>query len=492
MANFIIWTSIATSNVGSFQDHTFQNETISYQALDWSKENEVSQNTFPRWYRALGPYQLASWLRNHGYTVKIIDFCRYMTIDQIVKITEKNIDSGTIAIGVGTTFWDYNTSVIPNWVNESRAQIENKFTDIKWCLGGANTNQFKNSSSWTTFDGEAENDVLKWLDEISNKKNYRKLFDIKDSSNMFMPDDYIQSYELLPVELGRGCMFKCKFCQYPNIGKKPGTYIKNYHNVYQEILDHHNKWGTTRFYYTDDTVNESVEKVEALAMIAQSVPFKLEWIGYVRPDLIWSKPITSQLLEESGLRSAYFGIESFEKKSSQLIGKGWSGIHGKEWLLNQKQKWNNKITWVSSMIVGIPGQTREQLETDLKWFIENEMHQWVFYGLSIDISNQSNYRSASEFERNYKQYGFEIGTENSILFWKNQGWNSLNSQNFANELNIKSTLFQKPAGWALGELVSLGFDFEDFMYTKIIDLNFRRNHLLAWNFIENYVTKNLL
>ena len=35
----------------------------------------------------------------------------------------------------------------------------------------------------------------------------------------FEKNDFILPGESLPLELSRGCIFKCRFCQYPNIGK---------------------------------------------------------------------------------------------------------------------------------------------------------------------------------------------------------------------------------------------------------------------------------
>jgi hypothetical protein len=500
MANFIIWATpgiseIAKNHYNDIAKKSTNPSSHSYQSLIWHRDRKIDDKEFnhiPRWYRSLGPYQLATWLRNHGYTVKVIDFCLYMTVDQLVGITEKHIDSSTLAIGASTTFWQiYETT--PPWIAKAKKDIENKFKNIKWCLGGHGSNRFK-SDGWEVLEGEGENIVLKWLDEISDRKIYRKPFDILQSSNMFMPDDFIQSYEFLPVELGRGCMFKCKFCQYPNIGKKPGTYLKNYQCLYEEILDHYNKWGTTRFYYTDDTVNESEEKIQALADIAQKLPFKLEWIGYLRADLIWSKPHTSQLLKDSGLRSAFFGIESFERKSSLLIGKGWSGLHAKDWLLEQKQRWKDEINWSVATIVGIPGQTPEQLFDDCDWLIKNNMYWSIFHALHINPAGMGKIATVSEFERNYQEYGFTFPDPiNYPWYWENGDWNYALALQVTDDLSRKGLDHHLLSSWTLGEYASLGYSVDEIINRPHNDfVNNQEVFTKAWNFIESYVTKNLL
>jgi hypothetical protein len=502
MANFIIW---ATSGKSAFDEHRFQNPnnhlpqpTHTYQSYSWHQERnfDLANPKHAKPYRSVGHYQLANWLRGHGYTVKVIDFCLYMTTDQLAEITERHIDQNTLAIGASTTFWrEFSDDQIPAIIDQSKTRIAKKFPNIKWCLGGHLSHRYIQHPGWRVLQGEGENIVLRWLDELSDKTIFRKPFDIKETSNSFTNEDYIQPYEFIPIELGRGCMFKCKFCQFHNIGKKPGTYLKNYECLYREILDHHEKWGTTRFYYTDDTVNESEEKIQALADIAQKLPFKLEWIGFLRADLIWSKPQTSQMLKDSGLRSAYFGIESFERSSSKLIGKGWSGLHAKDWLLEQKLRWKNDINWTISLIVGVPGQTIDQLSADVDWVIKNNMYDCLIFPLNIDLQKPGEITSVSEFEKNYQQYGFVFPDPvNRSWYWENGDWN------YDTALKVAGTLLEEVtknnkifASWNLGEAASLNYDIDELMNRQVVELVRDQDHFnRGWNFIENYVIKNLL
>lgn len=185
--------------------------------------------------RTLGPHQLASWLRRSGYVVKVIDFCNLMTPEQLMKITEAHIEPQTLAIGVSTTFWASETlppridhvHQIPSWVTQARSLLEEKHPHVQWCLGGAQAYLYPDAG-WKRFSGESEDDFLAWLDHLSESRSIaRSAFDIKTSFNAYLSDDCIRPEEVLPIELGRGCMFKCKFCGYDKIGKKPGTYLKS-------------------------------------------------------------------------------------------------------------------------------------------------------------------------------------------------------------------------------------------------------------------------
>ena len=270
--------------------------------------------------RPLGAHQISSWLRNHGYTVKVIDFCHALSTDTLVSLTEMHIDSETVGVGVSTTFWNDIRNVNrmdkdfkkqssanyfePNWVISARENIEKKY-QLNWLLGGGSVtyNQLGYLSTrfeWVKFYNHAEDELLKYMDEKSNKTITRKNFDIKTQTNCFYDDLGLASSETLPIELGRGCQFKCRFCSYPLIGKEKGTYIRDLKHVEEEFIINYEKYGITKYAVMDDTANESTEKIEELANIVQRLPFQLSWVGYNRLDLIGTQKHTIDLLKASG------------------------------------------------------------------------------------------------------------------------------------------------------------------------------------------------
>jgi len=102
MANLILWNSYDGSDLTS---HSF--------------------------VRPLGCHQIANWLSNFGYTVKVIDFCSILTPDQVIHLTEKNIDKDTIAIGLSTTF---TKKVIPTWAEFAKNYIERSYSTYKYSM----------------------------------------------------------------------------------------------------------------------------------------------------------------------------------------------------------------------------------------------------------------------------------------------------------------------------------------------------------------------
>ena len=453
-----------------------------------------THNEVPRPTRVLGPYQLASWLRQQGYVVKVIDFCNSMTLQQLVDITARHIEPQTLTIGASSTFWSNsnsyartlngNGSQLPTWVTLAKQVLSESHAHLHWSLGGTRSWMY-DAKGWTVFHGHAEDEFVKWLDHLSGITHIaRQTFDIKHSCKTFDHSDHIDSHEVLPVELGRGCMFRCKFCAYDLIGKTPGTYLRGYDHVKQEILDHHDRWGTTRFYYVDDTVNESVEKVQALAKIAQSMPFDLEWIGYVRADLISSHPETEQLLLESGMKSPFIGIESFEERSSSLVGKGWSGKHGKDWLLRMRQQWGTAVTWQLGLIIGLPGQTTGQLQQDHQWLMDNDMHSWRWAPLWLAPGKYQ-----SEFSLNSNKHGFAFPDANKPWHWVNAAWDWESAQQLAIDMNSNEH-GRRAAAWMMGDIASLGYAFDHIMSPYISDLPWKEINGLRQIFLDRYVNSH--
>lgn len=448
--------------------------------------------------RPAGVHHLASWLRQHGHSVKVIDFCHIMSTDDLVAITEKNIDSETIAIGVSSSFWDQffrsglenHPFIEPDWVIDARDRLQAKYPEMYWLLGGEKSvlpEHFK--YHWIPFIGYAEDSVLKWVDQNTKKLVRRDSFDITTMRMTYSGDNAIRPSEPLGIELARGCMFKCKFCSYPYVGKEPGTYIRNLDYLKEEFLYNYNEFGTTKYYFLDHTVNDSIDKIRGLADIAQSLPFKLEWIGYNRLDLVMTQPNGAQLLKDSGLRSSCFGIESFGEEASQAIGKGFMSKRGKESLLQLKEFWGPEITWYMSMISGLPGDTRESLQEYSQWNIDNEMYAWGFFGLGISTAENKTFKS--EFDLNYKEYGYRFPIPGNHHYWENDYWNAPQAKQYARELNTIANEHAKLGAWMLAEVTGLGYTFDEVMHIKRKDHPWDKYCSETKAFVDRYVANQL-
>ena len=444
--------------------------------------------------RTIGAYQIAHWIRKNGYSVKVIDFCPFLTPKKIADLTLKWAGDSTVAVGISSSWWTKPYSDLmprrqaesweePDWLLEARALVEEKRPDLKWIAGGAAVEKKKYKLAWKVFGGHAENDVVTWLDQQHGKLKLRPQFDIQELDHRFTEDDCISADETLPIELGRGCKFKCKFCNYPLIGKKPGTYLRSMECVKQEILYNYERWGTTKYYFLDDTVNEDEDKVKQLANLAQSLPFKLSWTGYNRADLIYTKLHTAQWLKDSGLTSAFCGVESLHKDASKLIGKGWSGVHGQDWLPElQHTIWNDEVSLFLSFIVGLEPELEDSLWNTANWCIDNKITDWTFNGLFIYADTTRSW--TSEFDREHEKYGYHFDNPEEPGNWRSDHWTATTAKNVANQLTHYSAPHRKMSTWHLFDASNLGYKLSELSDYNL--LNTEEFKIKFKTFIQQY------
>ena len=421
--------------------------------------------------RPSGPHQIANWLIQHGYSVKVIDFCRELTTSDLVSITKKYIAKDTIAVGVSSTFWgvvgdmseipkDYHirsTRQEPAWVTDARAIVEAAYPQLNWVLGGANS-ELRHALHWDSFGGHPEDIFLKYLDEKASRVRHVPEFSIQTHSGAYMDGLGITKHEVLGMEWGRGCQFSCKFCGYRLLGKKKNTYLRDWGIIKNDLIANYEKYGTTRYIFVDDTVNESTEKIIAMAEIAQSLPFELEWVGYGRLDLIGANKSTVRILKDSGLRSMFFGIESFSPEASTFIDKKWNGTRGKEFLLELKNLWGDDINFHINFMVGLPGDTEDTLDETHQWCQDNNIAAWRFVPLFL---SKINTQYGSEFDKNYSKYGFTFPDPMRHLEWSSPTWTFERAVKKAAQL--QRDIQARPAVFNLAGFAGLGYSMRELM-----------------------------
>jgi hypothetical protein len=466
MANLIIWNSYTTVNPGNPK----------------------------RPVRPLGPHVLAAWLIKHGYTVKVLDFCNLMDPIDLLEITMQHVDSSTIAIGVSNTFWGrklHSSFFEPDWLVKGRALLESKFPNLEWIMGGYNTErEYRiHKFRWHQMSNRfAEDMLLKFLDERSSKLITRTEFDIATSESRYMDGLGITPHEVLPLEIARGCQFKCLFCVY-DVGKQKNSYIKDMKNLENELISNYEKYGTTRYIIVEETVNESKEKIEHLAELVARLPFKFEWVGFNRLDLIGTRPGDLEAIEASGMKGSFFGIESFNPSTSRKVGKAWNGTHGKDYLLYLRERWDNKISWTLSFIVGLLDDTEEDLDETQAWLIENKMFNWAWWPLFVKNKNlhYTNRHTSllNELDLNHEEYGYTFYDEYN---WKNQYWTLPQADKKAAELRKQANPYLTTNVWSATEIASTGFPLVETLFKKSnTDLDYLLIDTAVTKMVDDYV-----
>jgi len=478
--------------------------------------------------RAIGAYQIANVLRKSGYTVQVIEYFPHILyhygIDMIEKILEKFIDKSTLWIGFSTTFFFPNLIEDTNNIfgknvyllkEDDKSRLKNFVKrinpDTKWVSGGAFSWKVNDGNNLIDcfIEGYAEESILNYTKSLHKKAvffPYRKnlngsitinydrkgdLFNFTDHTFQWDDSDFIDRDESLPIEISRGCIFRCKFCAYPLNGKKKFDYIKDPKNLYIEFLKNYEKFGTTNYMFSDDTYNDSVQKVEILYdEVFSKLPFKINWASYIRLDLLAAHPSTIELIRDSGIKIAFFGIESLNYQSNKTIGKGMPIDKIIETLKELRIKWKD-VVLQGGFILGLPGDSEESITNWSELLLSKEfpLDNVVFTVLKLNYDNSAPW--VSEIEKNPESFGYTFYEENGHKFWKNNmDLTEIQAQNIYRKL--RKQLDSKEQKWGILTIPLLNQALKNLEEYRYPDLMQSKPNNVFKNKVENYLSKILL
>lgn len=434
--------------------------------------------------RSIGPYLLKHYTMKRGYTGQVIEFCQEFTSAQLVKLFAKFATKDTLALCISSTFWmdqdkiffEYDGGMPPN-IYHAVKYIKEKYPHVKIVVGGAHCTYLRRriEDVDVLFIGESEDTLpdlldhwtkgtpspVKEINPITKKTCYRfpvnKTYDIATCDFEWTERDCVMPGEVLPLETARGCIFKCKFCAYPHLGKKKFDYLKPDANIHQQLTNNYERWKVDSYIMLDDTFNDSEYKIDNFLAMSKSLPFQLEYTAFIRADLVHRFAGMAEKLLESGLRGGFFGIESLHPQASVIVGKGWSGKEARAYIPHLLHNvWQDRVNIQVGLIAGLPGETREHLWETLKWVNDNQLRA-NFSALNV-TSNLHERHYISEFERNAASYGFKFD-KNGL--WYNDDWTRASVIEFSNEINNARLIKSVPTGLDGIALKSFGYTMDE-------------------------------
>lgn len=456
--------------------------------------------------RIYGPYKLAYELRQHNIDVTVVNFLHMWAYDELIEYLDKIINDDTLFVGFNTFF--YRSIEGQDVYGEQRMEFKpiepgmllphgrQASQDLhKWlkdrnqvlALGGATGIDMQENSVFDyVFRGFGEKSVLNFINHLTtgaelvssyksvygpiivNDINVEQNFDFANSSFRWDERDCVLPGEVLNIEVARGCIFKCNFCSFPMIGKKKFDYIKDFEILKGELIDNYERFGTTRYFFSDETFNDSVQKVELIQKISQELPFKLEYFAYLRLDLLDRNPETIEMLYNSGLRYTHFGIETLNPAAGKTIGKSFTFEKAKKAIDHIKQVSNGNLNLHGTFMVGLPHDTESSILETYKHIKSRDIALDSFYFLPLFIPRDP--FPQSEFGRNYSAYGYQAMDPNDPVWgeqirklsnfahfpgviWQRQdsSMNFFTAEKLANSLNESGLEFKK-----LGHIAALG------------------------------------
>lgn len=403
--------------------------------------------------KSLGISRIAHELRRSGFEVKIFYNIEFFTKKEMYGILRSLINERTLFIGINNFLYS-NVSNLGEKKEQVNAMLpysdscNQDFKDfVKSCnphtkivLGGpkaADTPLNKDFDIVVT--GYADSSVVELARHLNKKSklpySYRSIhgftvvadnkaenFNFNDSIVYHNRADSIVDGETLMLEVSRGCIFKCAFCGFPLNGKKKLDYWRDPDQIYQEMIYNFENFQTTRYIFSDDTFNDSEEKIDMILSVAHRLPFQLEYWAYIRLDLLAAKPHTIQKLFDSGLRAMYCGIESWNPNTGKIIGKSADAEKHIKCIKNIRSNFGQSLQIDCAFIVGLPEET---IESQMRTFDLINHPDFDIDGISVSPFFLKNIKHinplfASKITKNFEKYGYEIlDVIDDEIIWKN-------------------------------------------------------------------------
>ena len=465
-------------------------------------------------YKPIGAYKCAYQLRQAGYSCLVVDHIHTFTMDEFNEILDLSMDESTVGVGFSSTFFntvkpkdetgatiydpmmDVDDHFFPqghDFEQQAISYIKQKNNNCKIILGGVRAHaNLKNKLVDYCVVGYAETSMLNLANHLVVKEELRNSFkniwgrtiisnklapdfDFKNSTFSWDDTDVINA-QVLPLEISRGCIFKCKFCSYPLTGKKDLEYVRQIEILRNEMKENYDRYGVTQYYILDDTFNDNELKLDALLEAIEQLPFQPIFWAYTRLDLLTTRKNVDKLYK-IGLRGMYFGIESMNPKTARLIGKGYDRPKQIEMIRYIRERYGDSVMMHGSFIIGLPHESLEMVADTHKRLMSQEipLHTYRFAGLWLDRDTKVNW--LSEFSKNYQDYGYVVeGPEHDDALgmkWTNEYMERSTAVKLAEEFNEKSfsTDTYRIPGQLAWALLNYGHSFDHLSKLKYKDID---------------------
>ena len=435
---------------------------MTYDVILFTGINDYTTRTF-------GAHKCAHELRLAGFRVLVVGQLHHFTLDELKNILTHTVGNNTLFVGFSNTFIPTDLHTNKSYTIKQAFEnflpytpdIEKSFVDhlhsinanCKVVVGGARTfidinNPYINYAIIGYADLSIVNLAQHLKEGITLRKASRNLnkitiindpvaegFDFYNSSMQWCDDDIIVPGETMMIEISRGCVFSCKFCNYRLNGKKNVDYLKKYETIRNELMYNYEKYNIISYILLDDTYNDTKEKIDIMLDIVKSLPFKPKFWAYLRLDLMSKHPDTIEKIVDTGIVSMFFGIETLNKQVGATIGKGYDPSEQVKTIQQIKQKYGNQVYLHGSFICGLPGETVASVQDTMRRLVAREIPLDMISYRPLQIRKSKYEAWQSAFGVDMTKFGYtEIpwGTDNDDMIqdvnWKSDLTSYLNAQ----------------------------------------------------------------
>lgn len=485
--------------------------------------------------KPLGAYKCAHSLREHGYTCLVVDNFHGWNQQELQQLLALAVSARTRLIGFSNTFLADSSQPLradgstapyqpleggrifpqgPDMEHAVLSGLKTQWPQLRIMVGGARSNpNEQNPHVDYVCIGYSEASIVNLMRHVCDgaalDKSHRNVwgkviiddrraesYDFANSTMQWLPEDVVNQ-QVLPLEVARGCIFRCKFCAYPMNGKQQLDFVRSEQQLMYELERNYQEHGIKRYIIIDDTFNDNDYKLDLMRRGISRLKFQPEFWAYTRLDLL-ARNIDAnfQRLYDIGLRATQFGIETLHEPTGRIIGKGYSRQRQIEAVQHIRAKYGDRVALHGTFIVGLPGETEDSCRQTFELLQSQQMplHSWRWFGLHI--SKNDRYAWNSEIGLNYQAYGYEEidpDINSSVVNWRNEHTDFGRAQALAEEFNHigdTGTVMRLPniLGWSV---LTLGYEPQWITDTLYSQVNFNDIENRKRQFMQNYKHKLL-
>lgn len=375
--------------------------------------------------RTSGAYRFANQLEDMGWRVTIVDWVSSWNEAELAEYLDAVVGDDTVLFGISYTWMK------SSYVREMVSKLKARYPGRRYIAGGQQFYQTDIGCDVMLF-GYAERavpDVIAWLFAdgaqprgirpielgggllIDCNKSYAAMA-LGDYSIRYRNDDHIQPWELLTIELSRGCRFRCKYCNYAFLGIKEDTSTEE-DLLRAELINNWELWGTTNYIIADDTFNDRNSKIEMLGRVVESLPFEPNFACFIRLDLTVAHPEQLELLSRARVWAHFYGVETLHLEAGKAVGKGMHPDKIKQGLLDMRAHMMSRLglyRGTLGMIAGLPYEPASHWRESEAWLRANwSDNSWQWWPLEISLD--TNTETTSVFSKEWREHGYREMTD---------------------------------------------------------------------------------
>jgi tRNA A37 methylthiotransferase MiaB len=198
----------------------------------------------------------------------------------------------------------------------------------------------------------------------------------------------LDDQDIIYVEIGRGCPFKCNFCFTAPYWQRKHR-IKSSERIIRELKYFKNEYGRTDFNFTHDLFTTDRRWVINFCKELSNSDLTVSWTCSSRTDTIDEEQI--YWMKQAGCRDIYFGVETGTEEMQKLINKGLDLKQGRQIISKNIEA---GISATVGFIAGLPKET----DISLRGTLTEALYYLSLPNTTVHLFGFCPYRGSPNFE----------------------------------------------------------------------------------------------